>query len=41
MKKSFASGGTSILAIVALVVGAIALVLGAVSLIRGSGRPVA
>jgi hypothetical protein len=41
MKKSFASGGTSTLAIVALVVGAVALILGAVALVRGGGRELA
>jgi uncharacterized protein YcnI len=41
MKESFASGGTSTLAIVALVVGAIALVLGAVAVVRGGGRELA
>jgi uncharacterized protein YcnI len=41
MKKSFAAGGTSTLAIVALVVGAVALILGAVALVRGGGRELA
>ena len=41
MKDSFSSGGTSTLAIVALIVGAVALVVAGIALVRGGGRAIA
>jgi uncharacterized protein YcnI len=41
LKDSFSGGGTSTLAIVALVVGAIALVVAGIAVARGSGRSLA